>query len=73
METRFTEHIIVKRDTITVNVNDKQVVRWTQPPDWNGGSEGPGRKITGPGTIALQCHDPNSTVFYKNIRIKPLD
>jgi hypothetical protein len=69
----FTEHIIVKGETITVNVNGKQVVQWTQPPDWNGGREGPGRRITGPGTIALQGHDPNSTVYYKNIRIKPLD
>jgi len=68
----FTEHIIVKDDTITVAVDGKQVVRWTQPPDWDGGREGPGRKITGPGTIALQGHDPNSTVYYKNIRIKPL-
>jgi len=56
-----------------VNVNGKQVVQWTQPSDWDGGREGPGRKITGPGTIALQGHDPNSTVYYKNIRIKPLD
>ncbi len=69
----FTEDIIVKGDTITVNINDKQVVQWTQPPDWNGGREGLGRRITGPGTIALQAHDPNSTVYYKNIRIKPLD
>jgi Domain of Unknown Function (DUF1080) len=69
----FTEHIIVQGDTITVNVNDKQVVRWTQPADWDGGREGPGRRITGPGTIALQGHDPNSTAYYRNIRIKPLD
>ena len=69
----FTEDIIVKGQTITVSVNDKQVVTWTQPADWDGGREGPGRKITGPGTIALQGHDPNSTVYYKNIRIKPLD
>jgi hypothetical protein len=69
----FTEHIIVKGDTITVNVDGKEAVTWTQPPDWDGGREGPGRKITGPGTIALQGHDPNSTVYYKNIRIKPLD
>jgi hypothetical protein len=27
--------------------------------------------ITGPGTIALQGHDPNS--LYKNVGIKPLD
>jgi hypothetical protein len=69
----FTEHIIVKGDTITVNVNGKQVVRWTQTPGWDGGREGPGRRITGPGTIALQAHDPNSTVYYRNIRIKQLD
>jgi 3-keto-disaccharide hydrolase len=69
----FTEDITVKGDTITVKVNDKQVVNWTQPGDWDGGREGPGRKITGPGTIALQAHDPKSTVYYKNIRIKMLD
>ena len=69
----FTEHIIVQGDTITVNVNGKELVKWTQPADWAGGREGQGRRIAGPGTIALQGHDPNSTVFYKNIRIKPLD
>jgi hypothetical protein len=69
----FTEDITVKGDRITVKVNDKQVVDWTQPADWNGGREGAGRKITGPGTIALQAHDPKSTVYYKNIRIKPLE
>jgi hypothetical protein len=69
----FAETIVVRNDTIVVKVNDKQVVNWTQPADWNGGREGPGRTITGPGTIALQAHDPNSAVLYKNIRIKPLD
>jgi len=68
----FTEDIIVSDDTITVSVNGKQVVQWKQPADWDGGREGPGRRITGPGTIALQGHDPKSTVYYKNIRIKPL-
>jgi len=69
----FTEEIVVRDATIVVKVNDRQVAQWTQPADWNGGVEGPGRRITGPGTIALQAHDPNSTVYYKNIRIKPLD
>ena len=69
----FTEGIVVKGNTITISVNGKQTVTWTQPADWNGGREGPGRSITGPGTIALQGHDPKSTVYYKNIRIKPLD
>ena len=68
----FTEHIIVKGDTITVRVNDKQTVEWTQPADWQGTRGTSGRRL-GPGTIALQAHDPNSTVYYRNIRIKPLD
>ena len=69
----FTEDITVQGNTITVKVNNKQVVNWTQPAGWDGGREGPGRAITTAGTIALQAHDPNSTVYYKNIRIKPLD
>jgi hypothetical protein len=67
----FTEDILVKGDTITVKVNGKQVVNWTQPADWNGTSDFAGRRI-GSGTIALQGHDPGSTVYYKNIRIKLL-
>jgi len=70
--TWFTEHIIVKGDTIVVRVNDKEVVRWTQPPDWKGTRGFPERKISS-GTIALQGHDPGSTVYYKNILIRPLD
>ena len=68
----FTEDILVKGDSITVKVNDKVVAQWTQPSGWNGTKTFPGRRI-GAGTIALQAHDPGSTVYYKNIRIKPLD
>jgi 3-keto-disaccharide hydrolase len=68
----FTEDILVQGDTITVKVNDKLVERWTQPAGWTGTKNFPARRI-GPGTIALQAHDPGSTVYYKNIRIKPLD
>lgn len=63
----FTEHIIVKGDTITIRVNDKQVVEWKAPAD------SPAASRLAPGTIALQAHDAGSTVHYKNIRIKPLD
>jgi hypothetical protein len=69
----FTQTIIVKGETIVVKINEKQVVNWTQPADWNGGREGPGRRISGPATIALQAHDAKSAVLYKNIRIRPLD
>jgi hypothetical protein len=67
----FTEHIIVQDQTVTIRLNGKEVVKWTQPQDWNGGREGPGRVLSH-GTIALQGHDPKSTVYYKNIRIKLL-
>jgi hypothetical protein len=67
----FTEHIIVQGDTVTIRLNGKEVVKWIQPADWSGGREGSGR-LLGHGTFALQGHDPNSTVYYKNIRVKPL-
>jgi len=67
----FTEHIVVKGDTVTISLNGKQVVQWTQPAGWQGTSDFVGRRI-GEGTIALQGHDPNSTVQYKNILIKLL-
>ena len=68
----FTEHVIVNGDSITVRVNDKQTVAWTQPAEWKGSPDFANRVLS-PGTIALQAHDPNSTVYYRNIRIKPLD
>jgi Domain of Unknown Function (DUF1080) len=68
----FTEDILVQGDSITVKVNDKVVAQWTQPPGWAGTKDFPNRRI-GAGTIALQAHDPGSVVYYKNIRIKPLD
>ncbi len=67
----FTEHIVVKGDRVTISLNGKEVVDWTQPADWQGTSDFAGRRIDH-GTIALQGHDANSTVYYKNIRIKPL-
>ncbi|HKE28020.1 MAG TPA: DUF1080 domain-containing protein [Bryobacteraceae bacterium] len=68
----FTEDILVKGGSITVKVNDKVVAQWSQPPGWEGTKDFPGRRI-GAGTIALQAHDAGSTVYYKNIRIKPLN
>jgi hypothetical protein len=69
----FTEHIIVKGDTITILVNDKQVVQWTEPAEWKTDPQQAKRNLNDAGgTIALQAHDPNSTVYYRNIRIKPL-
>ena len=67
----FTEDILVQDNMVTIKLNGKEVVNWTQAPDWNGGREGQGRVLSH-GTFALQGHDPGSTVHYKNIRVKPL-
>lgn len=67
----FTEHIVVKGNTVTISLNGKQVVQWTQPDDWKGSSDFAERRLSS-GTIALQGHDPNSIVQYKNILIRPL-
>lgn len=67
----FTEHIIVKGKNVQVFVDGKKIVDWTQPEDWKGANNSPGRTIA-PGTFALQGHDPGSTVYYKNIRVRML-
>ena len=67
----FTEHIIVKDKKVTIFVDGKKVTEWDQPADWKGANGMPGRTLTS-GTIALQAHDPNSVIAYKNIRIKLL-
>ena len=68
----FTMDITVRDMTINVKVDGKVIEEWTQPADWAGTHNFPGRKIV-PGTVALQAHDPGSVVHYRNIRIKPLE
>jgi hypothetical protein len=68
----FTQHIVVRGDRVTIHLDGKQVVDWTQPAGWTPPEGMDGRRI-GSGTFALQGHDPGSTVYYKNIRVKPLD
>ncbi len=67
----FTEHIIVKGNNVQVFVDGKKVTDWTQPEGYAGPKGSPGRVLSH-GTFALQGHDPGSTVYYKNIRVKPL-
>ncbi len=76
----FEEHIVVRGNTVKIYVNGHLITNWVQPEDWDGlrplpngrGQSFPERKLSS-GTIALQGHDPNSVVMYKNIRIKVLD
>ncbi len=65
----FTQHIVVRGKHITVSVNGKQIVDYTEPASR---ADGKSLRVLSSGTFALQGHDPKSKVFYKNILVKPL-
>jgi hypothetical protein len=67
----FTEYIKVEGKHVIIKLNDKTVVDYTEPDNVKRdvGSEG---RVLSSGTFALQGHDPNSKVFYKNIMVKVL-
>jgi hypothetical protein len=67
----FTEHVIVKGNQVTIKVDGKTVVEYTEPEGTKAGKQFT-RKLD-KGTFALQAHDPGSIVYFKNIRVKRLD
>ncbi|RME95981.1 MAG: DUF1080 domain-containing protein [Verrucomicrobia bacterium] len=67
----WTQEIIVQGKTITVKVDGTIVLQYTEPEGAKPGR--PFTRVLGEGTFALQGHDPNSVVRYRNIRVKRLD
>jgi len=67
----FTEEIIVQGKKVTIKVNGKVVVEYTEPANTQRSADMGGRVLSN-GTFALQGHDPNSKVYYKNIQVKIL-
>jgi hypothetical protein len=65
----YSYHITVDGKRIIVKMNDKVVNDWTEEPDRKPGADF--TRILTSGTIALQAHDPDSVVHYRNIKIKP--
>ncbi|WP_373523142.1 DUF1080 domain-containing protein [Aquiflexum sp.] len=68
----YTEHIIVKGDHVTVKINGKTVMEYIESEDKNRPANAGEKKID-QGTFALQAHDPESVIFYRNIKVKVLD
>ncbi|SHM62953.1 protein of unknown function [Cyclobacterium lianum] len=66
----YTKHIIVDGENVTVKVNGEVVNEFTESRDREAIGDSP-KKLSS-GTIALQAHDPNSVIYYKDIMIKPL-
>lgn len=67
----WTQEIIVQGREITVKVDGKIVLQYTEPEGAQPGK--PWARKLSEGTFALQGHDPGSIVRYKNIRVKRLD
>lgn len=63
----YTQHIIVNDNHVTVKINDKVVVDYEEPENKEGTVK------LSDGTIAFQSHDPDSTVYFKNVRLKLLN
>jgi hypothetical protein len=67
----FEYDITVQGKRITLKVNGDTTVDYTEPEKPERAPDMAGRLLSS-GTIALQAHDPGSTVRYRKIRIKPL-
>ena len=68
----FTEYVSVHGKHIVIKLNDKTVVDYTEPDNVQRPADMAGRVLSH-GTFALQGHDPNSKVYFKNIMVKPED
>lgn len=67
----FTMHIIVNGKRIITKVNDQLIKDYTEPDNIQRAKAYAGRLLTH-GTFALQGHDPESKIEYRNIRVKLL-
>ena len=63
--------ILVEGKRVQIFVNGVQTVDYTEPADYVPSTERPGRKIES-GTFAMQCTDPASKAYFKNIRVRVL-
>ncbi|HTE08816.1 MAG TPA: DUF1080 domain-containing protein [Flavitalea sp.] len=67
----YTEYIKVEGKHITIKINDKTVVDYNEPEGVEK-LEGRATKHLSSGTFALQGHDPNSKVYFKEVMVRPL-
>lgn len=67
----FKVRIKVVENHVEIFVNDIKINEYVEPRDpfrWEGSED----MLVSKGTFALQSHDPGSTTYYKNIRVKHL-
>jgi hypothetical protein len=67
----FNYRIVVQGKTIRTYINGALMADYTEPE----ATERPGNmagRVLSSGTFAFQCHDPESVVYYKNVKVKML-
>ena len=67
----FNYRIMVQGMTVHIYINNRLMVDYTEPENAYRPKSMKGRLISS-GTFALQCHDPKSVVYYKNLKVKIL-
>ncbi len=67
----YTQEIIVNGRNIELKINGKTMVNYTEPANKAPFSNDFDRRLV-EGTFALQAHDPESLVYFKNIQVKRL-
>ncbi len=67
----YTQHIIVNGRRIILKINDRVLVDYEEPEKQEAQSAEFERRLGG-GTFALQAHDPDSLVYFKNVMVKRL-
>lgn len=67
--TWYNFNLRVEGKRVQIKINDQLVVDYIEP---SSPSRQQAKKILSNGTFALQGHDPESTVFFKNIKVKTL-
>jgi hypothetical protein len=67
----FTVLIAVRGKRITVAIDGKKVVDYTEPENVQRSPQRAGRKLApNGGAIALQAHDPGSTFYFRSVKIR---
>lgn len=68
----YTQEIVVEGHRVRLILNGQTMVDYTEPADKPAESEQFERRL-GEGTFAIQAHDPDSKVYFRNMRVKKLD
>jgi hypothetical protein len=67
----FTQHIIVEGRRIRILVDGRQLVDYVEPENVERPASMAGRRLSS-GTVALQGHDPESVIYFRNIMVRLL-